>query len=210
MKKSADIKIFIIDDDLSMRKAISMLLRSEGFETEVFDSAEKFLAREKYFGIGCIVLDINMENMSGIELQDELLKKNIQLPIVFVTGHGDIPTTVNVMKKGAVDFLTKPFDDKDFLFAVTNAIEKCFGFAGNEKEKKKLFGELMELTQREMAILKFVIGGFMNKEISARLNIAEQTVKIHRGNLMRKLKVDSIADLVRKAEKANITPEVRN
>ena len=138
MKKNTDIKVFIIDDDLSMRKAISMLLRSEGFETELFDSAEKFLAREKYFGIGCIVLDIHMDKMSGVELQDELLRRNIHLPIVFVTGHGDIPTTVNVMKKGAVDFLTKPFDDRDFLFAVTNAIEKCFGFRGHEKEKKKL------------------------------------------------------------------------
>lgn len=209
MRENNNITVFVIDDDPSVRKAISLLLRSEGYETEIFDSAESFLSRKKYLGMGCIVLDIRMKSMSGIELQEELNKKGAHIPVVFITAHGDIPTSVKVMKKGAVDFLTKPFDDKDLLASIKGAISKSFGNADELREKVKIHEEFMELTEREIDILRYVIGGFMNKEISSRLNIAEQTVKIHRGHIMNKLKVDSVADLVRKAEKANIDPEKR-
>jgi FixJ family two-component response regulator len=210
VKENRHITVFVIDDDPSVRKAISLLLRSENYETEIFDSAESFLERRRYFGMGCILLDIRMKDMSGLQLQEELNKRKMPLPIIFITGHGDIPTSVTVMKRGAVDFLTKPFDDKDLLEAVKNAINKSISNMDNFSEAVKIFDEIMELTDRELDILRYVIAGYMNKEISAKLNIAEQTVKIHRGHIMSKLHVDSIADLVRKAEKANITPEKRN
>jgi FixJ family two-component response regulator len=210
MKENKQITIFVIDDDPSVRKALSLLLRSEGYDAEVFDSAESFLKRRRYFGMGCIVLDIRMKAMNGLELQDELNKRKMPLPIVFITGHGDIPTSVKVMQKGAVNFLTKPFEDTEFLSAVDDAIKKSIGTADEMNEKIKIFEQVMELTEREMDILRYVIGGFMNKEISAKLNIAEQTVKIHRGHIMRKLCVDSLADLIRKTEIANIIPEKRH
>lgn len=209
MKEIDKTIIFVIDDDPSVRKAISHLLRSEGYEVESFESAESFLNRKRYLGLGCIVLDISMKDMSGLQLQEELIKKHLELPIVFVTGHGDIPTSVKVMKKGAYDFLTKPFNDEEFLAAVSGAVRKNEGNIGNIKEKEVIYEEMMKLTDREKEILKFVIAGYMNKEISAHLNIAEQTVKIHRSHLMRKLGVDSVAELVRKAEKADIIPEKR-
>ena len=209
MKETEQTTIFVIDDDNSVRKALSLLLRSEGFEVEAFESAESFLLRKRYFGFGCIVLDIRMREMSGIELQEELMKKKWDLPIIFITGHGDIPTSVEVMKKGAFDFLTKPFFDDDLLGAVEAALKKNINNIASIREKEKIFEEMMSLTYREMEILKYVIGGYMNKEISAALKIAEQTVKIHRGHLMRKLGVSSVAELVKKAEKGDITPENR-
>jgi len=209
MKEFDNTTIFLIDDDSSVRKAISLLLGSEGYEVETFESAESFLSRKRYFGIGCIVLDIKMKDMSGLELQEELIKKHIDLPIVFITGHGDIPTSVRVMKKGAYDFLSKPFQDKDFLEAIEGAIAKNVGNINRFKEKEKVLEEMMTLTEREKDILKYIIAGFMNKQISFKLDIAEQTVKIHRGHIMKKLGVDSIAELVRKAEVAEIIPEKR-
>ena len=209
MKKARETTIFVIDDDPSVRKALSYLLSSEGYEVETFVSAESFLSREKYHGNGCIVLDIRMKTMSGLELQEELIKKNLSIPIVFITGHGDIPTSVKVMKKGAFDFFTKPFNDEEFLAAIGGAIEKNINNSELLEEKEKILDEIMTLTEREKEILTFITAGYMNKEISAKLDIAEQTVKIHRGHIMRKLGVDSVADLVRKAEKADIIPQKR-
>jgi FixJ family two-component response regulator len=209
MKEAEKTIIFVIDDDPSVRKAISHLLRSEGYVVEAFESAESFLNRKRFLGSGCIVLDISMKHMDGLELQEELIRKHLELPIVFVTGHGDIPTSVKAMKKGAYDFLTKPFNDEEFLAAVSGAVKKNEGNIGNIKEKEVIYEEMMKLTGREKEILKFVIAGYMNKEISASLNIAEPTVKIHRSHLMRKLGVDSVAELVRKAEKADIVPQKR-
>jgi FixJ family two-component response regulator len=209
MKESEQITVFIIDDDPSVRKALGLLLKSESIESESFDSAESFLSRRRYTGMGCIVLDIRMKEMSGLELQEELIKKRMALPVVFITGHGDIPTSVNVMKKGAFDFITKPFLDEDFLAAVRGAINNCVSHKKAIHEREIIFEEMMSLTEREKDILKYIIAGYMNKEISAKLLIAEQTVKIHRGHIMTKLNVDSVAELVRKAEKADITPVKR-
>lgn len=209
MKEIEKTTIFVIDDDESVRKAISLLLKSEGYETETYESAESFLNSRKYHGTGCIVLDIKMKNMTGLELQEKLLEKHSDLPIVFITGYGDIPTSVKAMKKGAYDFLTKPFNDEDFLAAISTAVEKSIINFNANKEKKAIFEEMLTLTEREREILKFIIAGYMNKEVSAYLGIAEQTVKIHRQHIMRKLSVDSVADLVRKAEKADIVPKKR-
>jgi FixJ family two-component response regulator len=205
MKEKAT--IFVIDDDLSIRKAVSYLLKSEGYEVETFESAEKFLASKTSSCIGCIVLDIRMKDMNGLELQEELIKKHLNLPIVFITGHGDIAMSVKAMKKGAYDFLTKPFNDEIFLNTVKNAIEKCHNELSSKKEKEEIFEKMITLTEREKEILEYIIAGFLNKQISAKLGIAEQTVKIHRGHIMRKLGVESVADLVRKAEKADIIPQ---
>ena len=209
MKEPGKNIVFIIDDDPSVRKALSFLLSSEGYEPLTFESAESFLSSKPDCACGCIVLDIRMKKMSGLELQDELEKRNIFLPVVFITGHGDIPTSVKVMKKGAFNFLTKPFDDKEFLSAVKEAINDSFSNFRANTEKTEVFEKMNNLTEREKEILKYVIAGYLNKQISAMLGIAEQTVKIHRGSIMKKLEVDSVADLVRKTELAGIIPEKR-
>jgi FixJ family two-component response regulator len=198
--------VFIIDDDASVRTSLKRLLRSAEFEVEVFATAELFLEREHYDGIGCIVLDVRMPGISGIDLQDELSKGDYSMPIIFITGHGNIPMGVQAMKKGAVDFLAKPFDDEELLQAVREAIDKDKQARAEHAEVHDIRGRLELLTPRELEILRYVITGMLNKQIAAKLKIAEKTVKVHRGRVMEKLGVDSVADLVRLAEKAGIKP----
>jgi FixJ family two-component response regulator len=198
--------IFIIDDDASVRKSLSRLVRSAGFEVETFATAELFLEREHYDGIGCLVLDVRMPGISGIDLQDELGKADYSMPIVFITGHGDIPMGVHAMKKGAVDFLAKPFEDEELLQAVREAIEKDTRGRTDYAEVHEIRGRIALLTARELDVLSYVITGKLNKQIAYELGIAEKTVKVHRGRIMEKLSVDSVADLVRLAEKAGIEP----
>ena len=200
--------VFIIDDDASVRKSLSRLLRSAGYTTETFASAEEFLGREHFNGIGCLLLDVQMPGLSGMDLQKDLNKADYHMPIIFVTGHGDIPMSVEAMKKGAVDFLTKPFDDKELLHAVREAIEKDRGAKTKRAEVYDIRKRIELLTSRELEVLRYVITGMLNKQIALKLGIAEKTVKIHRGRIMEKLRVDSVAELVRLAEKAGITPLV--
>lgn len=198
--------VFIIDDDASVRTSLERLLRSAGFDVETFASAELFLGREHYDGIGCIVLDVRMPGISGIDLQDELSKADYSMPIVFITGHGNIPMGVQAMKKGAVNFLAKPFDDEELLQAVREAIEKDTQARAEHAEVHDIRERLELLTPRELEILRYVITGMLNKQIAYELSIAEKTVKVHRGRIMEKLGVGSVADLVRLAEKAGIEP----
>jgi FixJ family two-component response regulator len=198
--------VFIIDDDASVRKSLSRLLRSAGFEAETFATAELFLKREHYDGIGCLVLDVRMPGISGIDLQDELSKADYSMPIVFITGHGNIPMGVQAMKKGAVDFLAKPFEDEDFLQAVREAIAKDTQGRAEYAEVHEVRGRIALLTARERDVFRYVITGMLNKQIAYELGIAEKTVKVHRGRIMEKLAVDSVAELVRLAEKAGIKP----
>jgi FixJ family two-component response regulator len=198
--------VFIIDDDASVRKSLSRLLHSAGFEVETFASAELFLEREHYDGIGCLVLDVRMPGISGIDLQDELGKADYSMPIIFITGHGDIPMGVHAMKKGAIDFLAKPFEDEELLQAVREAIEKDTRGRAEYAEVHEVRGRIALLTARELGVLRYVITGKLNKQIAYELGIAEKTVKVHRGRIMEKLGVDSVADLVRLAEKAGIEP----
>jgi FixJ family two-component response regulator len=198
--------VFIIDDDASVRKSLSRLLRSAGFEAETFATAELFLEREHYNGIGCLVLDVRMPGISGIDLQDELSKADYSMPIVFITGHGDIPMGVHAIKKGAVDFLPKPFEDEELLQAVREAIAKDTQGRAEYAEVHEVRERIALLTARERDVLRYVITGMLNKQIAYELGIAEKTVKVHRGRIMEKLGVDSVADLVRLAEKAGITP----
>ena len=201
-----DSTVFVIEDDASLRKSLSRLLRSAGYTTETFASAEEFLGREHFNGIGCLLLDVQMPGLSGMDLQEELNKADYHMPIIFITGHGDIPMSVEAMKKGAVDFLIKPFDDEELLHAVRETIEKDRGAKTKRAEVYDIRKRIELLTSRELEVLRYVITGMLNKQIALKLGIAEKTVKIHRGRIMEKLRVDSVAELVRLAEKVGIKP----
>ena len=192
--------VFVVDDDPSMRKALTNLFRSVGLRAEVFGSAREFLESELPDVASCLVLDIRLPGPSGLDFQAELAKTNIQIPIIFMTGHGDIPMTVKAMKAGAVDFLTKPFRDQDMLDAVAIAIERDRAKRKEEKIVAELRAVFETLTARERDVLALVASGLMNKQIAAEIGLAEITVKIHRGHIMRKMGAKSLADLVRMAE----------
>ena len=192
--------VFVVDDDPSMRDALSNLFRSVGLRAELFGSAPELLRSKLPDVPSCLVLDIRLPGLSGLDFQAELAKANIHIPIIFMSGHGDIPMTVRAMKAGAVDFLTKPFREQDMLDAVATAIERDRKRRGDEKVLSELKSRLESLTPREREILALVAAGLMNKQIAAEVELAEITVKIHRGHIMRKMQARSLADLVRMAE----------
>ena len=196
--------VFVVDDDPSMRKALTNLFRSVGLRAEVFGSAREWLESKLPEVASCLVLDIRLPGPSGLDFQAELAKANIQIPIIFMTGHGDIPMTVKAMKAGAIDFLTKPFRDQDMLDAVAIAIERDRARRKEQKIVAELRAVFETLTTRERDVLALVASGLMNKQIAAEIGLAEITVKIHRGHLMRKMGARSLADLVRMAEMLGI------
>jgi FixJ family two-component response regulator len=196
--------VFIVEDDESMRKALSNLFQSMGLEVQMFGSAAEMLQGELPDVASCLVLDIRLPGLSGLDFQAELAKANIRMPIIFMTGHGDIPMSVRAMKGGAVDFLTKPFRDQDMLDAVTVAIERDRKRRETDKIVANLRTHFETLTPREREILALVSSGLMNKQIAAELSLAEITVKIHRGHIMKKMGAKSLADLLRKAETLGI------
>ena len=197
--------IFIIDDDASMRDALSYLLLAAGYEFEAFASAEAFLERPRFEGVGCIILDVRMSGMSGLDLQRELAHVHCPMPIIFITAHGDIPMSVEAMKRGAIDFLPKPFDDEQLLGAMEAVIARHGQARTVCDETQAIEERIKKLTPREYEVFRYVITGLLNKQIAAELNIAERTVKIHRGRVMEKLAAQSVADLVRLAQKAGIS-----
>ena len=192
--------VFVIDDDPSLRNALTNLFRSVGLRAEVFASAPELLRSKLPDVPSCLVLDIRLPGPSGLEFQDELAKANIHIPIIFMTGHGDIPMTVRAMKAGAVDFLSKPFRDQDMLDAVAKAIERDQKRRESEKAASHLRALFETLTAREREVMAFVTAGLMNKQIAAEMGVSEITVKIHRGHTMKKMGARSLADLVRMAE----------
>jgi FixJ family two-component response regulator len=196
--------VFVIDDDASMREALRSLFRSVGLRVEVFGSASEFLQSKLPDVAGCLILDVRLPRLSGLEFQAELVKAGIHIPIIFMTGHGDIPMSVKAMKAGAVDFLTKPFRDQDMLDAVEMAIEHDRKRRVGAKALSGLQARFAVLTSREREVLALVAAGLMNKQIAAEFGIAEITVKIHRGNVMKKMGAKSLADLVRMAETLGI------
>jgi FixJ family two-component response regulator len=196
--------VFVIDDDASMRGALTNLFESVRLNVEVFGSAPEMLQSKLPDVASCLVLDIRLPGLSGLDFQAELAKANIQIPIIFMTGHGDIPMTVRAMKGGAVDFLTKPFRDQDMLDAVVTAIERDRKRREADKIVANLQALLETLTPREREILALIASGLMNKQIAAELGLAEITVKIHRGHMMKKMGAKSLADLLRKAETLGI------
>jgi FixJ family two-component response regulator len=192
--------VFIVDDDASMRDAMQRLFRSVGLAVEVFASASEFLQRKLSDVPSCLVLDVRLPGLSGLDFQTELAKANIQVPIVFMTGHGDIPMTVKAMKAGAIEFLPKPFRDQDMLDAVRLGIERDRARREGEKAISEVRAKFASLTPREQEVMAFVTAGLMNKQVAGEMQLAEITVKLHRGNAMRKMGAKSLADLVRMAD----------
>jgi two-component system response regulator FixJ len=205
MKNKNEI-VFIIDDEESVRRSISLLLKSSGYCVEVFSSSEEFINKEKFDGVGCIILDVNLGGKSGLDLQEELLQESFQFPIIFITGKGSIPMSVEAVKKGAVNFLPKPFEDQALLQSVEEALILCRKNKSEIEEIKSINSLISKLSEREMEVFRYVISGMLNKQIAAELNIAEHTVKLHRGKITEKLGVKSVAEMVRFAEKAGIQP----
>lgn len=191
--------VFIVDDDESVRRALRNLLESIGLKVESFTSARELLQSTLAPVASCLVLDIRLPGLSGLDLQTELAKANIQIPIIFMTGHGDIPMTVRAMKSGAVDFLTKPFRDQDLLDAVATALERDRKRRADDQVVTELQSTFTALTPRERQVMTLVTEGLMNKQIAHEIGISEITVKIHRGSVMKKMGARSLADLVRMA-----------
>jgi FixJ family two-component response regulator len=205
MKKQAT--VYVVDDDPSMRKGLMRLLKSLNIPATAYESAEDFLAAEiSPDGPACLVLDIRMPGLTGMELQEKLTERNYCMPIIFITGHGDIPMSVKAMKMGAVDFLKKPFDEKELLDAIDTALSKDKVDRSDFTDRQDAVALVDKLTAREKEILSFVISGMLNKQIANALNITEKTVKSHRGKATEKLGIYAVADLVRLAEKAGIEP----
>jgi len=193
--------IFVVDDDASMRDAISRLLNAVGLTVQTFASARAFLNRRLPEVPGCLVLDVRLPGLSGLDLQYEMVERGIHIPVVFITGHGDIPMSVQAMKAGAVEFLTKPFRDQDLLDAVRSGIQ----LDRKEREERAELAELRDcvgqLTQREQEVMSLVVSGLLNKQIALQLGTSEKTIKIHRSQVMRKMRASSLADLVRMSQK---------
>src|SRR5262245_45407982 len=192
--------VFVIDDDASLRAALSSLIRSVGLQVELFASASEFLGRQRPDTPSCLVLDIRLPGLSGLDFQAELAKSNIRIPVIFITGHGDIPMTVRAMKGGAVEFLTKPFRDQDLLDAIQLALARDHARHDSETATSSLRSKFNTLTPREQEVMALVTGGLMNKQVAAELGVTEVTVKVHRGNVTRKMGAKSFAELVRMAD----------
>ena len=192
--------VFVIDDDVAMRATLSSLFRSVGLRVELFGSAHEFAQIKMPDVASCLVLDIRLPGVSGLDFQAELAEADIRIPIIFMTGHGDIPMSVKAMKAGAIDFLTKPFRDQDILDAVIRALERDQKRRDSEKAVSELRILSDSLTSREREVMTLVVAGLMNKQIAAKLGITEITVKVHRGHLMRKMKTRSVIDLVGMAD----------
>ncbi len=192
--------VFVVDDDPSVRHAIKRLLGSVGLQVELFGSAQEFLRSKRPDAPSCLVLDVRLPGISGLDFQRELAEANIHIPIIFITGHGDIPMSVRAMKAGAVEFLTKPFRGQDLLDAVQLAIERDRARRQREAEMATLRERFESLTPREREVLPLVVSGWLNKQIAAEIGTSETTAKVHRSQLMRKMGAESLADLVRTAE----------
>lgn len=203
MKEKAH-TVFLVDDDASVLKGLSRLLRSAGMNPVTFASPREFLEKHDPDAAGCIILDVAMPGFDGMQLQEELARKGTRMPIIFLTGHGDIPMSVRAMKRGATDFLTKPVHDEDLIKAIHLAIEADLKRRQSQAEIDDIRRRLSTLTPRELEVLSHVIAGKLNKQIAAYLGATEKTIKVHRGRVMQKMQVQSVAELVRIAEKAGI------
>ena len=199
--------VFVVDDDPSMLRALARLLKTAGHDVETFASSGEFLARPAHGGPGCVVLDLKMPGLSGLDVQEALAASARDLPIVFISGHGRVPAVVRAMKAGAIDFLTKPFQDADLLVSVEAAIARSISSRADHSERETIEARVRTLTPREREVLPLVAGGLPNKQIAARLGTSLQTIKVHRARVMEKMQATSLADLVRMAGRAGISAE---
>ena len=198
--------VFVVDDDISIRESLELLIQFAGWQPETFPSAGEFLKHPRTRIPSCLVLDISLPDLNGLELQKLIGSQRTEMPIIFITGHGDVPMTVQAMKGGAVEFLTKPFDDEVLLNAIRHAIRRSAAVLDDQAEIAVLSSSYESLTPREQDVLRLVVAGKLNKQIGVELGISEITVKAHRGKMMRKMKVDSVAELVKTAVRLGLAP----
>jgi len=205
MKTEAAPIVFIVDDDLSVRRTTERLVRTAGFNVQTFTSAREFLKNPRPDGPACLILDVRMPGLDGMQLQRELAQSGINLPIIFITGHGDIPMSVRAMKAGAVEFLTKPFRSQSLLVAIRSAIERDRSAHKERSESGELRERYEQLTTREREVMTLVVTGMLNKQVAGELTTTERTIKFHRANIMQKMQAESLADLVRMAGKLGVS-----
>ena len=198
--------VFVVDDDVSVRESLESLIRFAGWEPETFASAQEFLARPRVLVPSCLVLDVALPDLSGLDLQKRIAVDRSDMPIIFITGYGDVPITVQAMKAGAIEFLTKPFGDDVLLSAIRRAIERSQAVLDHEAEMRALRDRYASLSSREREVMALVVSGLLNKQVGGELGISEITVKAHRGRVMRKMKAGSLADLVNMAARLRLAP----
>jgi FixJ family two-component response regulator len=201
--------VFVVDDDISVRESLELLIRCEGWQPETFASAQEFLERPRVLAPSCLVLDYSLPGLNGLELQKRVASERTDMPIIFITGHGDVPMTVQAMKAGAVEFLTKPFGDNVLLDAIRQALERSREALNHDAKMQELRDRYSSLTPREREVMGLVVSGMLNKQVGGQLDISEITVKAHRGQVMQKMKADSLADLVKMAEKLRISASAK-
>jgi len=198
--------VFVVDDDISVRESLELLIRCAGWQAETFASAQEFLARPRAVAPSCLVLDVSMPGLNGLDLQQRVAVERADMPIIFITGHGDVPMSVQAMKAGAAEFLTKPFGDNVLLTAIRNAIDRSRTAVSREAEIRALRDSYALLSRREREVMALVVSGRLNKQVGGELGISEITVKAHRGKVMRKMKAGSLADLVKMAGQLRLAP----
>ncbi len=198
--------VFVVDDDISVRESLQLLIEFAGWQPKMFASAGEFLEHPRITMPSCLVLDISLPDLNGLELQKLIASERTDMPIIFITGHGDVPMTVQAMKAGAVEFLTKPFDDELLLSAIRHAIKRSVALLDDQVETSALRSSYDSLTPREQDVMKLVVSGMLNKQIGMKLGISEITVKAHRGKMMQKMKTESLADLVKTAVRLGLAP----